>query len=254
MTRRGTAVIAFALTIMACAPMARATPPDQIFVQDELFGISPDHIYLLRKSHDNLGLYTADVRAVALIAIDRRTTDEQIWPVWRSRSTPDLDRDDTGMTVTTSNDTLPGAVDPYQILRAAGGAPVIAAPLAGFMDLIAAPDSTGDATIPAAFQFNDTTRFAPDPAALSDGVGPALDRFIQTMGDYTRFGPLAAADMIVGLHFTASECGYTESSVLVGAPDMPPLNLIRVTCPAGAELEGGVAASLWMMVLPEGRD
>ena len=84
---------AITLALACAATMAQATPPDMIHIEDELFGFSPDHVYLLRKSHDNLGLYSAYVRNVALVAIDRHTGDEQIWPVWRIRSVPDQDKD-----------------------------------------------------------------------------------------------------------------------------------------------------------------
>ncbi len=248
---------AITLALACAATMAQATPPDMIHIEDELFGFSPNHVYLLRKSHDNLGLYSAYVRNVALVAIDRHTGDEQIWPVWRIRSVPDQDKDPDGIVSKVTDETPPGAVDPIQILREAGGIPAIGIPPVGSMYLIAAPNNGNDFAMLGAFDLDDGTHFAPDQDALTAGVSAALDRFAAMMGDYDRFGPLETSDLLAGTGFTSADCLYAASSILPAGAETPPANLVQVFCPAGGLIGGtegdeAIEAALWMMILPEG--
>lgn len=253
MTRRAAATLAAAL---ACAPpMAQATPPDQIIVGDELFGISAGHVFVLRQSWDNLGLYNSDMRNVALVAIDRRTAKEQIWPVIRTHRLPDYDNDPDGLAIKTDQLAVPGAVDPFGKLAEMGGYPTEGQIAFGPGDLPPAPNVGSNAETIWGFTLEDGTRFEPDMAALRMGVGQSLDQFAEAMGDYPRFGPLSASDLLSGRDYAEARCTYTDRSVLDDSAADPPAHLVLVTCPplslSGFDGSEDVSAAIWKIVPPE---
>lgn len=250
---------AFALALACTAPAVQATPPDVIQVQDELFGVSDTHVFVLRSGLDNLGLHNSDMRNLALVAIDRQTTEEQIWPVWRSHRLPDYDRDPDGLRMRTDLLALPDAVDPFAKLAELGAYPFFGKSPFASADLRMAPNIGSNLEAVSGFTLDDGTRFNPDPVALQESLGPALDRFAQAMGDYPRFGPLSAGDLLMGRDFADMRCSYPGRLLLPGNGDAPPTHLILVTCPSpmlGATDPDADAnpAALWRVVPPEPRD
>lgn len=72
---------AIALALACAAPAPQATPPDAVALTDQLFAISAEKVFLLRRGADNLGLYSTDRRGMALVIIDRITGAAETLPV-----------------------------------------------------------------------------------------------------------------------------------------------------------------------------
>ena len=191
-----------ALALACAAPAAQATPPDAFAISDQLFGISADTVFLLRTGSDNMGLYAANRRGVALVLIDRRTGDETLLPVYRSFRFPDFDQPDSART-TIRADALPGAIDPFAILRDHGGEAIVA----------------GADTAP-----RPVDHIPPD---LRAKVQHRLDAYAALMGDYRRMGPLTLP-LLVADSTAACRADHAVTPDDQGAET--PATLIRVLC------------------------
>ncbi|MFV0409174.1 MAG: hypothetical protein ACK5LJ_05600 [Paracoccus sp. (in: a-proteobacteria)] len=217
--------ILFSLALACAAPAAQATPPDEISLRDELFGISRNRVFVLRSSHDNLGAYDAETRNIALIAIDRQTGAEQeIRPVYRTSRFPDYGGDPDGLMMKLKAPALPGAVDPYAILRAAEGHPVIGR--IGMSDA-SPPSSNPELLLP----FDDGKHvFIRNPEMLKSRLVPMLNRFADTMGEYPRPGPLSARDFLTGPEGDKAHCFLDGGVIIDDDAAAVPVNLIRADC------------------------
>ncbi|MHA3915815.1 hypothetical protein [Halovulum sp. GXIMD14793] len=107
-----------------CLPTsAGATPPDVIDVFDEVFGISPTHVFIMRTAVDNLGIYAASHTFIVLVGKEIETGRETIWPVYRVISMPDYKASDRGNISKTEVVPEPNGRNPYDILAEYGGEP-----------------------------------------------------------------------------------------------------------------------------------
>ncbi|MCF6273775.1 MAG: hypothetical protein L3J37_11420 [Rhodobacteraceae bacterium] len=100
------------LILVALALPARATPPDVISLHDQVIGANDTHVFILRETNDNLGLYNYGMHDIFLVAKSIATgQDEEIWPVYRVHSTIDKTR-------LTRSFPLVDAINPFDILAA----------------------------------------------------------------------------------------------------------------------------------------
>lgn len=111
-----------AMLVLSPAP-AFATPPDVIEVHDEPFGLSKQHLYVLRTTTDNLGLYESTRIETFLVAINLVTSAEEYWPVYRALKTTDYDETGKDLGVVIRPDETTDLADPIAILAANGGIP-----------------------------------------------------------------------------------------------------------------------------------
>ena len=118
-------LIILALCSLLFSNPARATPPEAITLYDLFIGHSETQVFILRETHDNLGLHIYGIHDVYLVAKSIETgNDEEIWPVYRVYS------DSEGMQRTVGLP-LEGAVNPFDIL-AARAARYSNAPVGGY--------------------------------------------------------------------------------------------------------------------------
>ncbi|MFC4256255.1 hypothetical protein GRI97_11000 [Altererythrobacter xixiisoli] len=175
---------------------AAATPPDMLTVRDVLFGSTPNQVMVLRTTQDNLGQYYAEQRDTILIVIDRATGREQQYPVYRMRSEADFDIDPMGDRRIARAVPLANAVDPFALLTAAGGMPLI-----GDGDPPAEGWNTGtaadvDGVMVLTFADGRTAR-AP-MAAILQQMDATLQTTAGVLGDYSRIAPIGTADLLSG--------------------------------------------------------
>ena len=91
---------------------ARATPPDMIFLQDKVVGLSESHVFILRESAHNLGLHIYGMHDIFLVAKSLKTgLDDEIWPVYRVHSAAEA-------LPPTQSFLLEDAVNPFEIMSA----------------------------------------------------------------------------------------------------------------------------------------
>lgn len=102
---------------------ALATPETVIDVRDEPFGLSARHLFVLRTTTDNLGLYESTRIETFLVAIDLGTSKEEYWPVYRALKTTDYDDTGKDLGVVIRPDETTDLADPLAILAAHGGIP-----------------------------------------------------------------------------------------------------------------------------------
>jgi hypothetical protein len=115
-------LLAFALGL---AGPASATPPQSVTVDDVLFGGTPTHILLLRNIEDNMGLHSVTQTDIVLIARNRLTNaDDMILPVARSIDYGPYFAED-GLENRVEVLPLQGAVDPFGVLNAESGWPMV---------------------------------------------------------------------------------------------------------------------------------
>ena len=114
-----------ALLLVGPAHRAAATPPDVVTVTDTLLAVSDTHLFLLRSTGDNLGLHTAWRAETFLIALDPLTGEEEIWPVHAVTQTQEWLGEDERDKIVTATSRAEGAVDPFAIIAARNGIPVL---------------------------------------------------------------------------------------------------------------------------------
>lgn len=229
------------LALGCFAHSASATPPDIVDVRDELFGISRSSLFLLRTTCDNLGLHTSEHRDVVLVAIERSTGKESLWPVYRARNVPDEGaRGDAQKTVVR----MPAnAVDPYAKLREAEGYPV--GPGDGFdAARMSVKIEGGILTMSDA----DGEIARREVASILADVTASLDRLADAIGDYERLAPIRTRDLIGGQTFQAEQCKASDPFAYDDRSGAPPVRIVRLTC----QEEEGQTTSLLMPIPAKG--
>lgn len=236
-------IVAIGLVGMPC--QAFATPPDIIDVRDDLFGISRSSLFLLRITRDNLGLHTSEQRDVVLVAVDRLTGRETLWPVYRARHVPDIDRDGSDVRQKTEVSKRPNAVDPFAKLGESDGYPIgmADAPVDARAD-ITIKDGVLTVTFPNGFVAKRKM------SAVLSAVSGSLDKLADSVGDYERLAPIRTRDLLAGQSFEAQACKVSDPFGYDDRSGAPPVSIARVTC---SDPEGQTASLLVTLSLEDER-
>ncbi|GEM_PF-2619907 len=228
-----------ALLITTMAQAAMATPPDVITVRDVLFGSTKEQVMVLRTTTDNLGQYYAEQRDVLLLVIDRATGAERQYPVYRVRASADFDRDPQG-DLRVHSATPRGGVDPFALLTAANGMPLLWDGEPKPADWNTATFSDEDGTV--VLRFADEETASIPMVAILRHFDATLLRTAEVLGDYSRIAPVSTADLLEG---RAQICNSASARRIDDRSGAPVLGLLRVNC----ELEeGGGEVSLLVPV------
>ena len=115
---------------MALAGSAAATPERQVHVSDAPFALSADQLFVLRRSRDNLGLHTASVAQVELVALSLRDHTQEVWPVHAQTVRIDFDPATRRSYRVVEAEEQAGRVDPYAYVMTRG---------AGLLEPVMAP-------------------------------------------------------------------------------------------------------------------
>lgn len=231
-----------ALTLGLAAPAA-ATPPDMVGLRDELFGVSAEYVFLLRYVFDNHGVYESEQRDLLLVALNRRTRTETIWPVYRARHGADYERgNDLGRPYRIDPITVEGQVDPFAKLREMQGMPIGPA---WMRDSTPARVEPGDRMVTLTDEAG--RRFGQDIAALRQARATALTATADAIGDYPRMNQTTIHDLLGTLDEWQQDCIYTDGYRFSSELGAAPTAMLRVTCTDG---EDGQEWSLLMLVPP----
>jgi hypothetical protein len=206
---------------------AKATPPDVINVRDEVFGISASHLFVLRSTEDNLGLYTADRSDTLLVAIDLATGDETLWPVYgfyRGPDPADPNGEKSGVVAGARQD----STDPFGVLAEYGAVPAIAAFSRISADTL--PSVTLDAKTLTVSYRGTEMRYALDSQALLAGMTASVNKVAGTIEDYDRFAPISTRDLLSDRTFAIQDCAVSDPMHLSALIETAPVQLVRVTC------------------------
>lgn len=246
--RRGS--LALVLGLAALGP-ARATPPDIVNISDQLFGLGKDAVLVLRSSRDNLGLYDAEVDSTALVAIDRQSGAERIWPVYRTRRLPDLDAGAEGTRMQIRPEPIAGAVNPYDILQELQGRPIswpISSPVSWHEDFIdRTPGALHQNDGMVSVSFADGLTYRRPLQEMLDSLAASQTALAENIPDYARFGPLRLGDLLSGRQFTPAQCDITDPIRLEDRSGAPPAVLVRLRC---EDEPDGQSTALLVTLLP----
>ncbi|MGL4235613.1 hypothetical protein [Tabrizicola sp.] len=220
--------LGLASLVLASALPATATPPDVIDVHDELFGVSPSHIFLLRSALDNLGSYYMDRSETMLVAVELATGAETLWPVYtmnRGLVDDGTDSERSKVVVSPRQD----AVNPFDILAEYDAVPAAAAfPRA---DADAVPDAKlGADALSVSYSATDGS-YALATETLLSGMTASINRLAEAVGDYER--PLhvtSARDLLLDRAFAVQECSVSDPLQLSALIEAAPIQLVRITC------------------------
>ncbi|MBV7258846.1 hypothetical protein [Erythrobacter crassostreae] len=115
---------AFALaSAMITAAPAHATPPDVIDIHEWPFGVSNTHLFVVRTSNDNLGLYESLRVETFLVAIDLKSGAEKMWVLDRLLQVRDYADDGEPLEYVTKRDEGLEPINPYAVLTEYGAVP-----------------------------------------------------------------------------------------------------------------------------------
>jgi hypothetical protein len=207
---------------------AFATPPDIVSVRDELFGLSDSHLFVLRTTSDNLGLYVTGRNDIFLVAIDRLTGSETLWPIYSLERLPDGGQDGDGTVETTTILTPLDAVNPFDKLAERQGVPwsvvmLLPAAEAGRVVEEVSPDAM-------TLSYSTGEVYTLSTAALTTGVTAALNLLANTLPDYDRMAPITTRSLLSDLEFAPQDCFMFGAVRATTTPTGAPLHLVRVTC------------------------
>ncbi|MBA4490146.1 hypothetical protein [Paracoccus sp. S1E-3] len=249
MIRPGATLLALAL---ACAaPRAQATPPDFIQIRDEILAVSADTVFVLRNSIDNLGLYEAEVRATALIELDRTTGEPTVFPLYAARWTTNEPGGDDSAPRSVSIPDLTGRIDLFARLGEKGALPIWTSEMdkwSGKTDLQESrveTGSDGQRTI----RFKGAAAVDTDIAALEQAAIRGLAAFAARM-DYPRFGPMTLADVLSLEPVFPPGCRPEYAFRTRDMTGAQPPTLIRLDC-ADPERGEDFSASLIVLIPPQ---
>ncbi len=192
-----------AVAALVASPAA-ATPPDVIVIEDQLFALGEDKVFVLRSSFDNLGVYHASYREAWLVGIDVASGEETMWLVYRGR-TEDMsaiDPDDGRIEVTLMD--REAWHDPMQIIGDAGAELVVGERRHAADDSPLVPD--GDGNFLLEDDYWPTFTWQRDEALAQAGASVAV--FAGHIADVPRMAPISTREMLEGRGVIEDSCAF----------------------------------------------
>ena len=201
------------IVLIALAGSAAATPERQVHVSDAPFALSADHLFVLRRSRDNLGLHTASVEQVELVALSLRDGTQEVLPVHAQTVRIDFDPATRRSYRVVEAEEQAGRVDPYAYVMTRG---------AGLLEPVMAPQGEEK---PLARDAQGALRRSLDALAAREPLGSAV-------GSATGSATVAGSDggaTYRTLDRDADRCVERDEGHPV-ALSQARVQLVRVTC------------------------
>lgn len=197
MSRASIYFIRFAALVQS----ATATPPDIVDVTDSFLGLSPDKIFLLRATRDNLGVYEAEQRDVTLVQIDRATGQARLDLVYHSRSAPaEPSPTDAALTRVTTAKLAADPVNLFAVLQVQS-ATVLPLSEAERGEITRRSDLLD-------ISFENQSPIKVSSAALLAQSFTNLAALAEHIGDYPRLAPVGLHDLIGQQPFSTEQCRF----------------------------------------------
>jgi len=223
------------------APSAQATPPDIATAGDQPFAATPDRVFVLRSTSDNLGQYTGSQGETFLVAIDVATGEETYWLVYREKQTVVYDNDTAEGRVETELLARDDWHDPYAIVADAGAT---LAPFATRGEALEFASSADGERYTVTYEDGPTFAFSrADAFAQMDRSLAALAERVE---DFERMAPMSTRDLYRDPWIDRESCSFSNLGWSVGPEGS--FQLIRIKCD---DDEGLGIVSLIQVIAPE---
>lgn len=241
--------LTLALALACAAPAAQATPPDLVQIHDQLLAVSAESLFLLRTSNDNLGLYDAEIRTIALIELDRDTGTETVWPVYAARHYRDPDNSKAPHFQLIQPLDLPGSTNPFKRLQDQNAQPTLpfetdTPPVRIDTPPVRIDTSDGQLII----RGDDGTSVQADLVTLVRTAGRNLGAYGARI-DYRRFGVLSFAQLLEDTALSYDRCHPVEARQIRDMTAPVPPTILRLDC-GDAEGDDLIQASLILLIPP----
>lgn len=230
-----------ALAVAVPAP-ADATPPDIVDIVETPFGLSETHLFVLRGSADNLGLYDSMRVETYLVAIDLKTGEEEFWLVDRAERHLDYDREGNPLEHVVKRDEDISRSNPMEILAKRGAfawsaiAPTLRMP---------EREETADAY---SMTYPGGPVFRIEKAAIAQRFDRLTRFMVDNVADRERMSTLSTREVFAGRFATSDHCkpGAVLESAAMRA--FPTYQIVRIDCTSDAD--DGITAfvSVWPAV------
>lgn len=219
---------AAALWLLITPVSAAATPPDVIDVTDELFGISQTHVFVLRHTDDNLGMYTVSARHVFLVAINLATAEEEYWPLFLAVRSERFDENANSVGMVISREYRPIEINPYDILGERAALPVGSA----FNLASSFPKPVINVTadfVTATVEGKATHQL---PRAVAEArIETSNSNLAQRVWEPARmYRQYTTKQAFAERKVALEECAYSDAGQLWTAIDKPRVQLVQATC------------------------
>lgn len=234
--------LTLALALACAAPAAQATPPDLVQIHDQLLAVSAESLFLLRTSNDNLGLYDAEIRTIALIELDRDTGAETVWPAYATRHYRDPDKGKAPYFQLIQSPDLPGSTNPFKRLQDQNAQPTL--PFETDTPPVRIDTSDGQLII----RGDDGTSVQADLVTLVQTAGRTLGAYGARI-DYQRLGVLSFGQLLEDTAFSYDRCHPAEAQQIRDMTAPVPPTIPRLDC-GDAEGDDLIQASLILLIPP----
>ncbi len=217
-----------------------ATPPDAIDVIDTLFGLSAEHLFVMRTAIDNMGLHAGRDATSVLVAVELATGTETVWPVYRGASRPDYEATDDVSAPWLAVGLPDDGVNPYAVLATFGGETI----LPGFdwdTTGLFPSDMPGPTVVldthHVAVMFEGEARNAAPTTNVIAAMSASLRDLAQlVVRDPVRACAATAADLLSGRDLHTEVCTASEPVALVSLQWDWPVQTVRITCLSDAQV------------------
>ncbi len=207
---------------------AFATPPDVIDIREEPFGLNETHLFVLRSSTDNLGLYESLRVETFLVAIDAATGEEEHWLIDRSVRSSEYSEDGEMLGYKVVRDEGLADVNPFAILAERDALPWSAVSLTGWYEVKADFARTPDGGWQASYPSGQVFRIA-DAALVQKLVGVS-DFMSRNVADHPRMASIATrqlfADRTVPLESCEPAAVFNHFALRAPGTEL----LVRIDC------------------------
>ncbi len=242
MTKLSLAWLAGCTLALSAPNPAFATPPDIIDIVETPFGLSETHLFVLRSSSDNLGLYDSMRTETFLVAIDLSTGEEEFWLVDRAERTLEYDVDGDPLDHVVKRDAGATVINPISILTERGGLVWSA------IELTLVEPTLGETETGYTLSYPGGITFGIDKTTIAQRFARMTTFMAENVADRRRMSTMSTREVFAGRFASADDCKPGDVLESAAMRAYPVFQIVRVECTS--DIDDGITAfvSVWPVV------
>lgn len=246
MTKLSLAALAGCALALAAPNPALATPPDIIDIVETPFGLSETHLFVLRSSSDNLGLYDSMRTETFLVAVDLATGEDEFWLVDRAERTLEYDEDGNPLDHVVKRDQDVTLANPMSILSERGGLVWSA------IEPVLVEPTLGETETGYTLSYPGGTTFGIDKTAIAQRFARMTTFMAENVADRRRMSTMSTREVFAGRFVSADDCKPGDVLESAAMRAYPAFQIVRVDCTT--DVDDGITAfvSVWPVVSDQG--